>query len=50
LDEAAFDPSEDAVSITAAMVLRDQFANDSPAVLVFFDALLALLTGSGRKQ
>jgi len=48
--EAAIDPSEDAVSISAAMVLRNQFARDSPAVLAFFDALVELLTGSGRKQ
>jgi len=38
------------VSINAAMVLRDQFAQDSPAVLALFDALVALLTGGGRKQ
>lgn len=50
LPEAAIDPSEDAVSISAAMVLRDQFAQDSPAVRTFFDALVALLTGGGRKQ
>jgi hypothetical protein len=48
--EAAIDPSEDEVSINAAMVLRDQFAQDSPAVLAFFDALVELLTGGGRKQ
>jgi hypothetical protein len=33
--EAAIDPSEDEVSINAAMVLRDQFAQDSPAVRAF---------------
>jgi len=48
--EAGIDPSEDAVSIAAAIVLRDQFAHDSPAVLAFFDALVELLTGGGRKQ
>ena len=48
--EAAIDPSEDAVSINAAMVLRDQFAQDSPAVRAFFDGLVVLLTGDGRKQ
>jgi len=48
--EAAIDPSEDAVSIAAAMVLRDQFAQDSPAVLALFDEIVELLTGSGRKQ
>ena len=48
--EAAIDPSEDAVSISAAIVLRDQFAQDSSAVRAFFDALVGLLTGDGRKQ
>jgi hypothetical protein len=48
--EAAIDPSEDEVSINAALVLRDQFARDSPAVREFFDALVELLTGGGRKQ
>jgi hypothetical protein len=50
LDEAAIDPSEDEVSINSAIVLRDQFAKDSPAVLAFFDALVEVLTGAGRKQ
>jgi hypothetical protein len=48
--EAAIYPSEDAVSIDAAMVLRDQFAQDSPAVRAFFDALVELRTGGGRKH
>ena len=48
--KAAIDPSEDAVSIAAAMVLRVQFAQDSPPVRAFFDALVGLLTGDGRKQ
>ena len=48
--EAAIDPSEDEVSINAAIVLRDQFMQDSPAVLAFFDVLVELLTGEGRKQ
>ena len=39
-----------AAQINAALVLRDQFAQDSPAVRAFFDALVELLTGSGRKQ
>jgi hypothetical protein len=30
--------------------MRDQFAEDSPAVRTFFDALVALLTGRGRRQ
>jgi hypothetical protein len=48
--EAANDPSEDELSINAAIVLRDQFAQDSPAVVAFFDALVGLLTGAGQKQ
>ncbi len=48
--EAAIDPSEDEVSIKAAIVLRDQFAQDPPAVREFFDALVDLLTGVGRTQ
>jgi len=48
--EAAIDPSEDEVSINAAMVLRDQFAQDSPAVLALFDALVELTSDSWRKQ
>jgi hypothetical protein len=38
--EAAIDLSEHAVSISAAIVLRDQFAQDSPAVRAPFDALV----------
>ena len=48
--EAAIDPSEDEVSINAAVVLRDQFAQDSPAVRAFFDALVEILTGAWRRQ
>ena len=48
--EAAIDPSEDAVSIDAAIELRTTFGEDSPAVRAFFDALVALLTGEGRRQ
>ena len=48
--ESAIDPSEDEVSINAAIVMRALFAQDSPAVLAFFDALVGLLTGDGRKQ
>ena len=44
--EAAIDPSEDEVSINAAIVLREQFSRDSPAVHGFFDALVGLLSGS----
>ena len=45
--EAAINPSEDEVSIDAAMVMRDQFARDSAAVRVFFDALVEMLTAGG---
>ena len=48
--KAAIDPSEDAVSIDAAIALRDQFANDSPAVVALFNALVGLLTDGGRKH
>ena len=48
--EAAIPPEEDAVGINAAMVLRDQFARASPAILALFDALVGLLTGGGHKQ
>jgi hypothetical protein len=40
--EAAIDPSEDELSINAAIVLRDQFAQDSRAVLALFDALVVI--------
>ena len=50
--EAAIDPSEDAVSIDAPNALRASFASSgfAPAALKFFDALLRLLTGEGRKH
>jgi len=48
--EAAIDPSEDAISIDAAIGMRATFAQDSPAVLALFDALVELLTSSGRKH
>jgi hypothetical protein len=38
------------VSIDAAIAMRDQFAKDSPAARVFFDALVGLLTGEGRRH
>jgi hypothetical protein len=38
--EAAIDPSEDPVSIDAAISMRAAFAKDSPAVLALFDALV----------
>jgi hypothetical protein len=48
--EAAIDPSEDEVSINAAIAIRATFAEDSPAVRSLFDALVALLTSAGRKH
>ena len=48
--EAAIPPEEDAVGIDAAMALRDSVANESPAVRALFDALIALLTGEGRRR
>jgi len=48
--EAAIPPDEDAVSIDAANALRDTFAKESPAVRALFAALIALLTGEGRRQ
>jgi hypothetical protein len=46
--EAAIDPSEDAVSIDAAIALRGTFARASPAGFAFFDVLVALTTGAGE--
>ena len=48
--EAAIDPSEDAVSVDAAIPLRDQFAKDSPASRSFFDALVDLLMGGADRH
>ncbi len=48
--EAAIEPSEDEVSINAAIVLGDQFAQESPAALAFFEALVELLTGGEQKH
>lgn len=50
--EAAIDPSEDAVAIEATYAMRASFAGSdmAPAVLKFFDALIALLTGTGQKH
>lgn len=48
--DAAIDPSEDEVSINAAIALRDQFAQDRSGVQAFLDALLNLLTGTGQRQ
>ncbi len=48
--EAAIPPEEDAVSIEAAIALRETFAKDSPSVRAFFDALVDLLTGAGQSH
>jgi hypothetical protein len=48
--EAAIDPSEDEVSINAAIVLCEQFAQDSPGALAFFEALVELLTCGEQKH
>jgi len=48
--EPAIGPSDAEGSINVAIVLRDQFAQDSTAVRTFFDARVGLLTGSGRKR
>ena len=43
--EAAIDPSEDDVSINAAMAMRATLTQDSGAVLKLFNALVTLRTG-----
>ena len=48
--EAAIDPSEDEVSIEAAVEPQTTFADDPPAVRAFFDAVLKLLVGDGLKH
>lgn len=48
--EAAIDPSEDEVSINAAIVLRDQFVQDSPAAKRLFEAVAEAPTGGERKH
>ncbi len=50
--EAAIPPEEDAVSIEATYAMRASFtASDmAPAALRFFDALLELILGVGRKH
>ena len=46
---AAIDPSEDAVSIQTAYAVRASFERSAtaPAVLVFLDELIRLLTAEG---
>jgi hypothetical protein len=48
--EAAIDPSEDAASISAAIVVRVTFAQDSPPVRAFFNALVEPRIVSGWKR
>ena len=50
--EAAIPPEEDEVSIEAVYAMRASFTADDmpPAMIKFFDALVDLLTGRGRKQ
>ena len=48
--DAAIDPSEDAASLAAAMMLREQFAEDAPAVAGLFDAIVDTLTGTGNRH
>ena len=48
--EAAIEPSEDAASIGGALLLRASLATDGQAVTVLFDAIVALLTGKGRRK
>ena len=48
--DTAIDLSMDEVSIAVARATRATSALDSPAVQAFFDALVELLTGAGRKR
>ena len=48
--EAAIPPGECAVSIDSAISMRNEIAKDSRALHALFDALLARLTGAGRKR
>ena len=48
--KAAIPPEEAAVSIEAAIALRGNFGKEPPAVRALFDALVALLTGQGRRH
>ena len=49
--EATVDPSEDKVSVSAALMLRAAFdSGNSPAVLRLLDALLPVLTGSRQNR
>ena len=46
--DIAISPEEDAVSVNAAIALRNSFAKKSPAVRALFDARVNLLTAAGR--
>ena len=48
--EDAIEPSEDAASIGAALLLRASLAADGQAVTALLDAIVALLTGKERRQ
>jgi len=50
--EATIDPSEDDVSIKAVYAMRESFTSSgfAPDALKFFDALAAILTGSGDQK
>ena len=50
--EAAIDPSEDDVSIKAVYAMRESGTSSgfAPDALKFFDALAAILTGSGDQK
>ena len=52
--EATIPPEEDSISIDAAVIVRAQFAQDerveARGVVVLFDAILGLFTGSGHRH
>jgi hypothetical protein len=52
--DAAIDPSEDTVSIAAAVILRAQFAQDdrkeARGVAVLLDAMIGVLSGGERRH
>ncbi len=52
--DVAIDPSEDAVSIAAAVIIRAQFAQDDKAeagaVAVLFDAIIGVLSGGEHRH
>jgi hypothetical protein len=52
--DAALDPSEDAVSIAAAVIIRAQFAQDDRTeacgVMMLFDAIIGVLSGREHRH